>query len=156
MFDQVDKRIIKELQNNGRQSYTDLAKTLGLSEGTIRNRVKNLEKENIIKISASVNPYAIGFNFVSLMAMQVQMADLRRVAEMLAKNPHVYYLAFVAGRYDLVAIMISRTPEELSKFIKEEISSIPSILRTETLVNLEIIKSPWITPWDISKLIDNL
>ena len=155
MLDQVDRDIIKGLQKNGRRSYTDLAKMLGLSEGTIRNRLRKLEKDDVIKVSATVNPYALGFRFVSLMAMQVQMADLHRVAELLSTNPRVYYLAFVAGRYDVVAIMFSRTPEELSEFIKDEISSIPGIVRTDTMVNLEILKSPWITPWDISQLVES-
>ena len=152
MIDQVDKQIIHELQIDGRRSYTDLAETLGLSEGAIRKRLKKLMGNNVIKISASITPHAIGFNFISLMAIQVQMEGLHQVADILANNPHVYYLAFVTGRYDLVALMISRSPEELSKFIREEISKIPSIVRTETLVNLEVIKSPWISPWDISKL----
>lgn len=155
MIDRIDKQIINELQIDGRRSYTDLAEILGLSEGTIRKRLKKMKKDNVIKISASVNPSKLGLNFISLMAIQVQMIGLQQVADMLAGNPHVYYLAFVTGRYDLVALMILRTPEELSKFIKEEISKIPSIVRTETLVNLEIIKSPWIGPWDISKLINN-
>ena len=81
---------------------------------------------------------------------------LRQVGEMLAQKHNVYYLAFVTGRYDLIAIIMSKTPEELSHFIKEHISSMPSILRTETFVNLEIIKSPWIGTLDIFQPVDGL
>jgi len=72
---------------------------------------------------------------------------------MLAQKPNIYYLASVTGRYDLFALIIARTPEELSDFIKEHISNIPSIIRTETFVNLEVIKSPWTTSLDITQLI---
>jgi len=71
------------------------------------------------------------------------MADLRSVAESLAQKPNVCYLAFVTGRYDLIAMVMTRSAVELSHFIEKEISSIPSILRTETFVNLDIIKGEW-------------
>lgn len=153
MLDKINQKLIQELQNNGRRSYTELAQMLGVTEGTIRKRVKDLQKHNVIKIRAVVDPTKIGYNFVSIMALQVRMAELRQVGEMLAQKPNIYYLAFVTGRYDLLALIIARTPEELSDFIKEHISNIPSIIRTETFVNLEVIKSPWITSWDITQLI---
>ena len=156
MLDKLNQKLIKELQNNGRQSYTELAKMLGVSEGTIRKRVKDLQKHNIMKIAAVLNPYEIGYNFIRIMALQVRMADLRQVAEMLAQKPNVYYLAFVAGRYDLLAMVMCRSPEELSNFIKEHISSMPSIIRTETFVNLEVIKSPWSGVLDIIELLSNI
>lgn len=153
MLDKLNQKLIQKLQNNGRLSYTELAKMLGVTEGTVRKRVKDLQKRNIIKIAAILNPYEIGYNFVSIMALQVRMADLHQVGEMLAQKPNVYYLAFVTGRYDLLAIVMCRSPEDLSNFIKEHISSIPSILRTETFVNLEVIKSPWTGAWDAVQLL---
>lgn len=156
MLDQLDKKIIAELRGNARKSYTELAKLLGVSEGTIRNRVKNLQKRKIVKFEAVVNPSTIGYNFITLMALQVRVADLAQVADALVKLPNVYYLAFVTGRYDLIAIIMSRTTEELSEFIKTNISSMPGVVRTETLVNLEIMKSPWTNSWDIASLINNI
>ena len=155
MLDKLNQKLIQKLQNNGRQSYTELAKMLGVTEGTVRKRVKDLQKHNIIKIVAVLNPYEIGYNFVSVMALQVRMADLRQVGEMLAQKPNVYYLASVTRRYDLLAMVMCRSPEELSNFIKEHISSIPSILRTKTFVNLEVIKSPWTGAWDAVQLISD-
>ena len=156
MLDNLNQKLIQELQSNGRRSYTDLAKMLGVTEGTIRKRVKDLQKSNIIKIGAVLNPYEIGYSLVSIMALQVRLADLRQVGETLAQKPNIYYLAFVTGRYDLLAMVISRSPEELSSFIKGHISSIPSIIRTETFVNLEVIKSPWTGTWEILQLIGDL
>ena len=155
MLDKLNQKLIQELQNNGRRSYTELAKMLGVSEGTIRKRVKDLQKQDVMRIAAVLNPYKIGYSFISIMALQVRMADLREVARMLAQKPNVYYLAFVTGRYDLLAMIMCRSPEELSDFIKEHISSIPSIIRTETFVNLEVIKSPWPGAGDIPKLISD-
>ena len=151
-MDKLNQRIIEELLNDGRHSYTQLAKMLGVSEGTIRKRVKDLQKNDVMKIRAVLNPSKIGYSFVSIMAFQVRISDLRQVAETLAQKPNVYYLAFVAGRYDMLALLVSRTPEELSHFIKEHISSMPGIIRSETFVNLEIIKSPWLDIQSITEL----
>jgi Lrp/AsnC family transcriptional regulator for asnA, asnC and gidA len=152
-MDKIDAKVIQELQNDGRLSYTKLADILGVTEGTIRKRVKALHKQEIINIRAVLNPNKVGYELVCMMALQVKIADLLKVAQMLAEKPNVYYLAFVTGRYDMLALVLARTPAELSNFIKEHISSMPSIVRTETFVNLEIIKSPWIGKWDFHQLI---
>ena len=140
MIDDFDRRLIQELQKNGRQSYVDLARRLGVVEGTVRKRIKYLLGRDILKIIAVPNVRKLGYGFISVMGLQVRMADLRKVADNLAQNQHVCYLAFVTGRYDLMAIIVTQSPEELSQFIEKEISAIPSILRTETFVNLDIIK----------------
>ena len=74
------------------------------------------------------------------MGLQVQMSALRHVAQILDSKPNVQWLAFVTGRYDLMAIVIEKSTEDLSSFIEKEISAIPSIVRTETFVNLDIVK----------------
>jgi Lrp/AsnC family transcriptional regulator, regulator for asnA, asnC and gidA len=141
----IDQKIIRELQRDGRQKYTDLARTLGVSEGTIRNRVRDLQKRGIMKVTAVVNPEEVGYPLISVIGMQVKINDLQRVGETLAQNPRVYYASFVSGRYDIIIIIMSRTSQDLSDFIKY-LSSIPSIIRTETFQNLETIKSPWLEP----------
>lgn len=155
MLDDLDQRIIQELQRNGRRSNMDLAKMFGVAESTIRKRIKDLLDKDIIRIAAVPNPHKLGYGFISIMGLQVRMADLRQVAEMLAQKPNICYLSFVTGRYDLLAMVICRSPEELSKFMQEHISAIPSVLRTETFVNLEIIKSPWTDTMDIVELLSD-
>ena len=156
MLDKLDKKIISELRGNARRSYTDIGKKLGISEGTVRNRVKSLQEKNIIKLETIINPDAIGYNFISIMGFQVRAADVSQVAETLVNMPNIYYLALVTGRYDLVAIIMTRTTQELSDFIKEHIAKMPGIIRSETLVNLEVMKSPWTNAWDINKLVNTL
>ena len=140
MVDDLDLNIIQILEQDGRKNYTDIAKQLGVVEGTVRKRVKSLIDNKIISIRATPNPHGIGFNVIAIMGLQVQMSALRHVAQILEAKPNVQWLAFVTGRYDLMAIVIEKTTEDLSKFIEEEISAIPSIVRTETFVNLDIVK----------------
>jgi len=132
-----------------------LARKLGVVEGTVRKRIKNLVENNIIKTIAVPNLHKLGYNFMSFMALQVQLANLREIAENLAKKPNVCYLAFVTGRYDMVAVVMTRSPEELAHFIEKELSAIPSILRTETFVNLEVLKGGW-PMIDTTQLLSNV
>ena len=155
MIDNLDKTLIEELQINGRESYMNLAKKIGVVEGTIRKRIKHLLAEDIIKIVAVPNIRKLGYSLISIMGLQVKMEDLRKVANGLMNNEHICYLAFVTGRYDLVAIILTRSPEELSQFVEKEISAIPSISRTETFINLETIKGePGL--FDSTHIIQNL
>ena len=153
MLDELDLKLIAELRKDGRQSYTALAEKLEVTEGTIRNRVKGLLGDNILQIVAVSNPFEIGYNFISIMGLQVRVADLRPVADTLSAKPNVCYLAFVTGRYDLIAMVITRTSQELSNFIENEVSVIPGVLRTETFINLDIIKGEWPAALDIVELI---
>lgn len=155
MIDELDQKLIQELHKDGRESYTDLARKLGLVEGTVRKRVKHLIDKNIIEIVALPDLSELGYRLASIMGLQVKMADLRKVADALAKNPNVCYLAFVTGRYDLMAIIVTRSHKELSNFIEKEISAIPSVLRTETFINLDIIKGKSFQI-DATQLISNL
>jgi len=131
MIDEFDRRLIQELQKSGRRGYVDLAKVLGVVEGTVRKRVKSLQGRNIMKIAAVPNPRALGYNVLCIMGLQVRMLDLRKVAEQLAQKPNICYLAFVTGRYDLMAMMMAQSTEELSQFIEKEISALPGVSRSE-------------------------
>ena len=155
MIDNIDLRIVKELQRNGRKSYLDLAKMVGVVEGTIRKRMKRLRDQGIIRVIAAPNLLELGYNLIAIIGFQVKMEDLRKVTDDLAQNKHVCYLCWVTGRYDLMAIIVTRSPKELSYIMEKEISTIPSILRTEIFVSLDVIKGTW-GLIDTTQLIDNL
>ncbi len=153
MDDELDKELIQELQKDGRKGYVDLASELNVTEGTVRRRIKRLRQRDIIKIVAVPNVRELGFGFVCIMALQVSITDLRKVATNLAQNEHVCYLAFVTGRYDLIAIVIARSPEEYCHFLESELYAIPGVLRTEAFVNLDVIKGSASLP-DTTQLIN--
>jgi len=155
MIDKLDLKLIQELQQDGRESYTELAGKLGVTEGTVRKRVRNLVDKRVMKIAAIPNMSELGYKLMSIIGVQVKMVDLRKVADTLAKKPNICHLAFVAGRYDVMILVISQSHKELSDFIEKEISTIPSILRTETFVNLDVIKGAW-SGADTTQLVSDL
>ncbi len=154
-IDKLDRELILDLQKNGRRSYMDLAKMLTVSEGTVRARFKKLVDKGIIKITAMPELDKLGYNFMGIVGLQVRLADLREVADQLTKNPNVCYLANVTGRYEFIAIVVTKSAEEFADFMENVISAIPSILRTETFVSLHIYKGH-ATGLDTTQLVTNL
>ena len=140
MIDVFDKNLISQLQTDARISHVRLAKLLWANERTVRNRMKNLFSKGIIKATVVPNLASLGYNFIGIMGLQVRLGDLRKVAEQLSNHPCVCYLANVTGRYEFIAIIVTKTSKEYSEFVETVISAMPSVLKTETFVSLNIYK----------------
>ena len=140
MIDEIDQKIVLELQEDGRQSYIELAQKLSVTEGTVRRRLKLLTDRGTIKIVAVPDVNVLGYSFLAIVAIQVEMAYVNTVAEDLSKKHSVSQLSFVTGRYDLIATVATKSTDEFSKFMREELSVIPHVVRTETFTILSTIK----------------
>ncbi|MFC1912067.1 Lrp/AsnC family transcriptional regulator [Chloroflexota bacterium] len=154
-IDKLDQKLILNLQENGRLTYMELAKILDVTEGTIRNRLKKLVSQGIIRLTAIPKLDKFGYNFMGIVGIQVRLADIRTVAEQLAKNPNVCYLANVTGRYEFVAIVLTKSPGEFAYFMENTVSALPSVLRCETFVTLNTYKGHG-HALDTTQLISNL
>ena len=154
-IDEIDRKLIRELQKDGRKSCTELGKALGVVEGTVRRRIKKLLENNLIRIVAVPNLKALGYTFLSIVGIQVETGDLSSVAEDLCQRSCVCRIAFVIGRYDLLAIFITRSAEEFSQFMRYEVPHIPGIVKAETFATIEYIKGGWLMP-DTTQLIEEL
>jgi Lrp/AsnC family transcriptional regulator, regulator for asnA, asnC and gidA len=155
MLDKLDRDLILQLQKDGRQNNTKLASELGVSERTVRNRLSNLLEKNVIKITTIPNLENLGFNFVAIVGLQIQLASLDKIRETLTRQPNICYFANVTGRYDLILIAVTRSSREFAGFMEKTISVIPGILRTETFVNLHLYKGE-VTGLDTRHLIDGI
>jgi DNA-binding Lrp family transcriptional regulator len=140
MIDEIDQKLILELQEDGRQSFIELAQKLSVTEGTARRRLKRLKNQGILKLTAVPDVTVLGYQFIAIVAIQVDMACVNSVADELSRNHSVSQLSFVTGRYDLIAVVATRSTDEFSKFMREELSVIPHVVRTETFIVLSTIK----------------
>ncbi len=140
-LDDLDLVLIKELESNGRQTNTDLAKKIGTSKATARRKLKKLLDEGIIKVVAVANPPALGYQTVATMGINVRPGDVDNVAEKLASYSNVHFVIVSTGRYDIIAWMMFKEPEELSNFLRTEIGNIKGLVSVETMINLKIIKA---------------
>jgi Lrp/AsnC family transcriptional regulator for asnA, asnC and gidA len=140
MLDALDRKLVTQLQVSGRVSHVALAKLLGVSERTIRNRMSNLLKKDIIKIRAVPNLSLLGYDFIGVVGLQVQLGRLKSIAWELAKHPNICYIVNVTGQYDFIAIIIARSSREFASIMEDFVSPIPGILKTETFVGLNTYK----------------
>lgn len=154
-LDELDQKIIQELQKDGRQSFLSLGKKLDASEGTIRNRVSAQLAKEVISLKAVLNPTKLGFNFSCIVGFEIAIDHLTEAESRLNESPNVAFLVTCTGSYDLIAFLIFRDAAELDKFMREKVARLPGIKRTQTFVNMSVSKSPWQNQIDIIKLLES-
>lgn len=152
MLDELGQNIVEQLQRDARQSYREIGRSLNVSEGTVRNRVKNMLNSGTIKISAVPNPEKLGLGFMCVMGIEVKVGTAESVEERLIASPNVYYLCGCTGDIDIIGIFLFRGPSEFDKFVKDKIAGIPEIIRTTTFVVMHVSRSPWEHNLDISEI----
>lgn len=142
-LDELDIQIVQILHKDGRMAFTEIAKRVGVSEATIRNRVQRLLESNAIKIQAYLNPDKLGFRQIAL--IQVKLTDLvtaRRLAQELVAVDSISYVAFVTGDYDLFLEVTYDTNETLLNFLAE-LRERPEVSDTRTTTVLKLLKTQY-------------
>lgn len=140
-LDDLDDKLIDLLQSDGRASNIELAKKVGVSEGTVRRRFRNLIKDEVIRVVAIPDPAKLGRGTTALVGLQVDPALVDPVASELARIKEVQYVSVTTGAYDIFLWVALPSPEELSDFLRAKIGAIQGVRRTETFVNLAIKKN---------------
>lgn len=139
-LDTIDKRIIEELQVEGRRPFQRIADDIGVSEGAVRYRVQRLENAGILQIVGIADPLRIGFATMALVGIRVQPGRLVEVAQRIASLPQTSYVAMVTGAFDLFAEVICRDPADFTEFLTERLHRIDGILGAESFMILRLHK----------------
>lgn len=142
----LNTRIIEMLQEDGRTPYSTIASALGVSEGTVRNRVKQLLDDNVITIQAEALPSAFGYNFNALTFIKVASGtDIDSVADRLTEIEEVYYLIMTLGRYDLGVASYHKNHDDYREFLKQHCYGQNDIgsIETNLVLNVHKMKLQW-------------
>lgn len=143
IIDKTDEAIIQYLQQDGRSSYTEISKKLGMTVGTIRNRVQRMKQEGILKIAGIVDPFKTGMPTVTMFGLKVQLSKMEDVIEALTAIPEIRFVAAATGTFDLYAESITSSNAELYRIIREEISQIEGIVSIDSSMILKIHKQSY-------------
>lgn len=141
-IDEKSKAIIEQLQVDGRRSYAEIGKTVGLSEAAVRQRVQKLTEAGVMQIVAVTDPMKIGFGRLAMVGISVS-GDTRIVAEQLAELVEVSYLVLSAGSFDIIAEIVCEDDNGLIETLNEKIRAIDGVTSTETFVYLELTKQKY-------------
>lgn len=145
-MDELDRKIIALLENNGRASNARIARDVGVSEGTVRRRLKRLIQDRIINVVALPDPSKLGYESEALIGVQVDPDQVDAVSEKLASLQHTRWVAVTTGTYDVFAWATLPSAEALGHFLREQVGAIAGVRRTETFVNLAVTKREYGIP----------
>ncbi|WP_430786113.1 Lrp/AsnC family transcriptional regulator [Actinoplanes sp. G11-F43] len=141
-LDDTNKLIIEHLQRDGRMSYATLAKTIGLSEAAVRQRVQRLLDNGLMQIVAVTDPLTLGFARQAMVGLRVN-GDLRTIADRLAAIPEVDYVVICAGRYDLLAEVVCTDDDHLLDILNEKVRAIDGVTSADTFMYLRLAKQTY-------------
>tara|TARA_B100000614_G_scaffold237456_1_gene235684 strand:+ start:902 stop:1372 length:471 start_codon:yes stop_codon:yes gene_type:complete len=142
-IDALDERIIAALGADGRASFKEVARELGVSDGTVRSRVARLLDAGLIRVAALRNPFAQSRGLNALVGMKLEKRTHRQTMEQIAALPGVLSVANVAGNYDLIVEVYLPSRDALNTFLFEELAAVDGIQSTETFVLLDAINK-WV------------
>ena len=146
--DDLDRRIIKMLQVDGRLSNTEIARSLEITETTVRKRIAHLLDERLMSIVAVPTPEASGMLLSAIMGVSVELTAIHSVADTIRTYPEVRYVGMSAGRYDLLLEAFFTDQEHLLEFVTGNLGCLPGITSLETSIILKVVKFSY--EWEIT------
>jgi Lrp/AsnC family transcriptional regulator, regulator for asnA, asnC and gidA len=142
-LDATERAMVELLQQDGRLTITQLARTVGVTEVTARRKLKRLLGDGIIRVVATVDPFDVGYETPVIIGLKVQRGQMDAVAERLSQLPQVRYVGASTGRVDLIIEVVTRTNQDLAEFLMNELAQIEGILDSETNLIVRIYKQSW-------------
>lgn len=142
MLDEVSKRIIEQLQQDGRRPYAAIGKAVGLSEAAVRQRVQRLLDNGVMQIVAVTDPLELGFARQAMIGITVE-GPLEPVADELAEMDEIDYVVVTAGGFDLLAEVVCESDEHLLDVLSNRIRTISGVRATESFVYLKLRKQTY-------------
>jgi DNA-binding Lrp family transcriptional regulator len=140
MIDDTDVKILGMLCRNAKTPVRDIAKAVGVSIGTVHNKIKRLEKEGYIRsYTANVDWNKLGYSITAIIEVVVSGGKLVEIEKKLSEFSNVLSVYDVTGESDVIILAKFKSHEELSAFTKS-LLSIQNVDRTNTHIVLTIIK----------------
>src|SRR5262249_46546068 len=149
-LDRLDQHIIDQLQEDGRRSTVATARALGATETTIRHRIDRLIANGFIRIAAVIDPRKTPYLIDAMIWVRLDRGQAREAGRELAALPNVVYVAYTAGRYDMLIEALFESDERLFEFLTGTLAKIPGVLENETYHVLQTVKInyDWKLPLD--------
>jgi len=151
-IDEIDYKIIKLLQSDGRMRNTEIARKLDISESSVRIRLKKLLSNDYIQIAAIVNHGKLGYKILGNARIKAELKKSDRVAEEIKKIDELWYIARLSGAVDFDCEFSIRSQEELRNLI-DRIKIIDGVVDLELSFRLELIKTQY--DWNLIDMRDS-
>ena len=140
-LDELDVKLIRELQTDARQKTSHLAQKLGVSKPTVFRRIQRLIEEHVVQIITAIDAFALGYEGIATIGLKCDPDKVREVADTVASYKQALYVAICAGRYDVLTYVVFRKLSDLRHFIMVELGSIPGLKDIETMIHYKSVKT---------------
>ncbi len=152
VLDDLDKAILRALQQEGRISASELAKRVSLSVAATHTRMRRLEKEGFIRrYMAVVDQEKIGYDLLCFIHISFRLhepKEVTRFLEEIRKLPEVLECFKVTGEYDCIVKVLVKNHRDFDRFWSDELTRIPGIARTHTAIVTHEVKTNGPVPVD--------
>ena len=143
--DDLNKRIIAMLQDDGRLPYDEIAARLGISAGTVRNRVTRMRAAGLLQIVAVVDPVAVDYETDAMLGIKTAPGIApRQVADRLAGYSTVVYIVWVSGQFDLLIEVVCDEDVEFADFLNRVIYAHSDIAHVEVMTRIGMFKNQFL------------
>jgi Lrp/AsnC family transcriptional regulator for asnA, asnC and gidA len=139
-LDELDRRLVAELEHDGRASFREIGDRLGVSERAISARYARLVEADAVRVIAVGNPHTLGFRGLAWLGIRLEDgAELDDVAAALSRVPQLSYLVSVSGRFDLMGELVCRDRDHLIATLGDRIGRVPGIDAVEVFYYLRLL-----------------
>jgi len=140
MADELDQKIIRELNRNARQSFREIAKAVGTSVTAVIHRIKKFEEAGVIKgYIPVVDPGYFGINLIAIIALRISQGKLLETQQQIAEDRRVVAVYDITGEWDSLVIAYFKDRQDLNDFIKALLSQ-KNVDRSVTHIVLNVVK----------------
>ena len=138
-LDGIDKKILKMLMENSRRPILEIAKNIGISGAAIHQRLRKLEKQNlIIGSSIKANTKILGYTTMAFIGIFLDRAtNNKTVVNQLKEIKEILECNYTTGDWSVLAKLICKDNEDLMEILTKKIQTIKGVARTETYISLE-------------------
>ena len=151
-LDPLDVELIQALQRDGRASFRDIGRQLGISERAASSRYAELVERNAVHVTAVANPLNLGWDAMAWLGIRLGPgAELERVAEELGRIEAVSYVVAASGRYDLMGELVCRTPAELLDVLTREIGEVAGVAGVDLFHYLRLLYRSTAGAWSAAR-----
>lgn len=147
-IDNIDYEIITLLLSDGRMPASKIAQHIGNVSGrVIRYRIDRMIEAGVIKVSAVVNPFVLGFGTIADVFLEVESDMIADVAEKVAQFENVSYVAYSIGETDVSVQLVAENAAEIYRFVTEVIHKIHGVRKTTTSIVPSVLKDVY--QWNV-------
>ena len=144
-YDDLNQQIVRLLQEDGREAYDVIGQKLGVSGGTIRNRITRMRDAGMLRIVAVVDPVAVDYESDAMLGIKTAPGVApTAVAQRLDPHQAVVYVMWVSGRFDLLVEVVCDEETELTTFLNDHIHGQPDIAHVEVMTRLGMFKNQFL------------